>query len=531
MMDRRLLVLGLCDTLRFLCRSENRHCPQVLRHESRPTHPLVYRLIMGLSRMLPRGLHGAVIVMVSVVIPLVDAQPSAAVGTSRLQFEVRQFGATGTDLVNDTAAVQRAIDTCAAAGGGRVVVSPGPVITVGSVRLRSHVELHLERGAVLKGSPQHRDYTITIPYPMQLDPVEPVPRIGVMIFAEDAEDVAITGSGVIDGNGHAYVLEDTPHIYRCPQERPYTIVFKNCRHVTMRDVTVREAAFWTIRLFGSDDVLIDGIRILNDPKMPNNDGIDIDWSSNVRVANCHIVTGDDGISLHTSQPNEGINRPCENIIVTGCTITSHSAGLVVGADIDGIIRDAVFDSCIIKDSHRGVAVRNAMRGTVERISFSNMIIETRLYDSAWWGRAEPICVTVYPWTRRLAGGTVRDIRFSNLVCSGENGAVVCAYRPGALSGIHFDRITLAIDKTTAWDGGHQDFRPTYLEELPAIPVSGFILRNVNDVTFRDCRVIWGPHRPDYYRYALDAAGCTHLEAAGLTGESADPAHFPAAVIR
>jgi len=486
---------------------------------------------MGLSRMLPRGLHGAVIVMVSVVIPLVDAQPSAAVGTSRLQFEVRQFGATGTDLVNDTAAVQRAIDTCAAAGGGRVVVSPGPVITVGSVRLRSHVELHLERGAVLKGSPQHRDYTITIPYPVQLDPVEPVPRIGVMIFAEDAEDVAITGSGVIDGNGHAYVLEDTPHIYRCPQERPYTIVFKNCRHVTMRDVTVREAAFWTIRLFGSDDVLIDGIRILNDPKMPNNDGIDIDWSSNVRVANCHIVTGDDGISLHTSQPNEGINRPCENIIVTGCTITSHSAGLVVGADIDGIIRDAVFDSCIIKDSHRGVAVRNAMRGTVERISFSNMIIETRLYDSAWWGRAEPICVTVYPWTRRLAGGTVRDIRFSNLVCSGENGAVVCAYRPGALSGIHFDRITLAIDKTTAWDGGHQDFRPTYLEELPAIPVSGFILRNVNDVIFRDCRVIWGPHRPDYYRYALDAAGCTHLEAAGLTGESADPAHFPAAVIR
>jgi hypothetical protein len=118
-----------------------------------------------------------------------------------------------------------------------------------------------------------------------------------------------------------------------------------------------------------------------------------------------------------------------------------------------------------------------------------------------------------------------------LICSGENGAVVCAYRPDILSGIHFDHITLTIDKTTAWDGSHQDFRPTYLEELPAIPVSGFILRNVDDVTFRDCRVIWGRHRPDYYRYALDAEGCTHLEAGGLTGESADPAHFPAMVIR
>ena len=465
--------------------------------------------------------------MNSAIVSLIKTQPAAGADPHGSTFDARRFGATGTDRAHDTAVIQRTIDACAAAGGGRVVVSAGPVITVGSLRLRSHVELYLERGAILKGSARHEDYTITIPYPSELEPGAPVPDIGVMIFAEDAEDVAITGPGVIDGNGHAFVLEETPEIYRCPKDRPYTIVFKRCRHVTVRDVTVREAAFWTIRLLGSDDVLIEGIRILNDMKMPNNDGIDIDWSSNVRVANCHIVAGDDGVSLHTSQPNQGITRPCENIIVTGCTITCRSAGLVVGADIDGIIRDAIFDSCIIKNSHRGVAVRNAMRGTVERISFSNMVIETRLYDSAWWGRAEPICVMVYPWTPLMTGGTVRDISFSNLTCRSENGAVISAYRPGVLSGIHFDRITLTIDKTTALDGSHQDFRPTYLEKFPAIPVSGFILRNADDITFRDCRVIWGRHCPGYYRHVLDAARCTHLEADGLTGESADPARFPA----
>ncbi len=481
-------------------------------------------------RRLTRGLSGAVTIMLgSFVLPM-NAQPSPGADATTPPFDLRRFGVTGTDVKRDTDATQRAIDACAAAGGGRVVVPAGPTITVGSVRLRSHVELYLERGAVLKGSPHHQDYAATIPYPVQLDPAAPDIPIGVMVFADDAEDVAITGPGVIDGNGRAYVLEDTPYIYRCPQARPFTIVFRNCRHVTMRDVTVREAAFWTIRLFGSDDVLIDGIRILNDLKMPNNDGIDIDWSSNVRIADCHIVAGDDGISLHTSQPNGGITRPCENIVVTGCTITTHSAGLVVGADIDGIIRDVVFDSCIIKESHRGVAVRNAMRGTVEHILFSNMVIDTRLYDSAWWGRAEPICVMVNPWLARFEGGSVRDVRFSNLVCRGENGAVISAYRPGVLSGIHFDRVTITIDKTTEWDGGHQDFRPTYLEEFPAIPVSGFILRNADDVTFHDCRVVWGPHRPDYYHHALDAAGCTRLETDGLSGESADPARFPAKLI-
>lgn len=130
----------------------------------------MYRLIVGLSRKLHSGLHGAAIVMVSVVIPFADAQPSAAVGTSRLQFEVRQFGATGTDLVRRTAAVHRAIDTCAAADGGRSVVSAGRTITIGFLRLRGQVELYLERGAGLKGSPQHKDSSITIPYPMQLDP-------------------------------------------------------------------------------------------------------------------------------------------------------------------------------------------------------------------------------------------------------------------------------------------------------------------------------------------------------------------------
>ena len=132
--------------------------------------------------------------------------------------------------------------------------------------------------------------------------------------------------------------------------------------------------------------------------MPNNDGIDIDWSSNVRIHGCQISTGDDCISLKTAPLSEGIARPCENIVISGCTLRSRSSGIVLGCDVAGPIRDVVVSDCVIKDSHRGVAVRLSLGGTIERVLFSNLVIETRIFDSMWWGRGEPIQILALPWT-------------------------------------------------------------------------------------------------------------------------------------
>lgn len=447
------------------------------------------------------------------------------------RYDVTNFGAFRGEVPADTAVIQRAIDACAAAGGGVVVVPGGTRVTVGSLRLRSHVELQLERGAVLLATPRHEEFTITNPYPVTTRPGEVAPQIGVMFYADEAEDVAITGYGTIDGNSPAYVAEHGTEIDKAKQARPYTVVFRASKHVTLRDVTIRNGAFWTVRTLGCDDVLIADIRIDNSLLMPNNDGIDIDWSSNVRIRGCHIVSGDDCIALKTAPESMGITQPCENIIITGCTLKSRSSAIVMGSDVVGTIRDVIVDNCTITDSHRGVSVRLNMSGTMERISFSNLTIQTRLYDPAWWGRGTPIDVVVTPWNEVTTPGIVRDIRFSNIQARGENGIVVFGYGPGLIEGVSFDRVAVQIDKTTTYAGGQQDFRPAPANAFPDMPTSGFLLRNASGVVLRDCSVTWGKNRPAYYRHAIDAENCPDLVVRDFTGESADPAKYPARLIR
>lgn len=445
--------------------------------------------------------------------------------------DVTAFGAFGDDAVANAAIIQRALDACAASGGGTVVVPGGTRAVIGSIQLRSHVALHLERGSTLVASPRHEDFSLTNPYPVTTRPGDVAPPMGVMIYADGAEDVAITGAGTIDGNGDAYVAERGVEIHRAKQFRPYTVVFRACRRVTLRDVTVRNGAFWTVRTLGCDDVLIADVRIDNSLLMPNNDGIDIDWSSNVRIRDCHIVSGDDCIALKTAPENMGATQPCENVVITGCTLKSRSSAIVMGSDVVGTIRNVVVSDCVITDSHRGVSVRLNMSGTIERVTFSNLVIGTRLYDPAWWGRGTPIDVVVTPWNEVTRAGKVRDIRFSNIQCRGENGVVVYGHTPGLLEGVTFDRIAVHIDKTTDYAGGRQDFRPCPGEAMPELPTSGFLLRNTAGVTIRHCEVTWGAHRPDYYRHVIDAADCPGLVIDDLTGGSADPDRFPARLIR
>ncbi|HWA87169.1 MAG TPA: glycosyl hydrolase family 28 protein [Opitutus sp.] len=446
-------------------------------------------------------------------------------------YAVTAFGSFRGEVAADTAVVQKAIDACAAAGGGTVVVPGGMHATIGSIRLRSHVALHLERGAVLEASPRHEDFAIRIPYPVTTRPDEKAPPTGVMIYADEAEDVAITGAGTIDGNSPAYVAEHGKEIDKAKDRRPFTIVFHACRHVTLRDVTIRDGAFWTVRTLGCDDVLIADIRIDNSLLMPNNDGLDIDWSSNVRIRGCNIVSGDDCIALKTAPQSMGITQPCEHVVITGCTLKSRSSAIVMGSDVVGVIRDVVVADCAIHDSHRGVSVRCNMSGTIERISFSNLTIEARLYDPAWWGRGTPIDVVVTPWNDTMPAGKVRDVRFSNIICRGENGIVVYGYGPGMVEGVTFDRVDLRIDKKTNYAGGHQDFRPAPTNAFPKMATSGFLLRNAADVTIRNCSVTWGEHRPDYYEHALDAANCSNLKVDGFAGEAAHPERYAARLVR
>jgi polygalacturonase len=436
-------------------------------------------------------------------------------------YNVSDFGAGKGGIREDTAAIQRAIDACSAAGGGRVVIPAGASYTIATIVLKSRVELHLERGSLLEGSPHHADFTEFSSLPVTFDKGPP-PRLGVIVYADGAEDLAITGPGRIDGNDMAYVTKKGPNIYTCEELRPFAVVLRNCRHILLRDFCLTNSAFWTLRLQGCDDADIDAVRVDGDLLMPNNDGIDIDWSSNVRIHDCDISTGDDCISLKTAPLSGGISRPCENVVIRGCNLRSRSCAVAVGCDVGGPIRDVVVSDCVIRDSHRGIGVRLSLGGSIERVLFSNLVIETRIFDQMWWGRGEPIQVAALPWTADSKLGTIRDIRFSNILCTSENGVTVFADEPGHIENISFDHVAVHLVRPREFKGGQQDLRPNDRGGVRDIPTSGFLMRHASGVRLEDCEVTWGSGAPGYFEHALDAEACPGLDYSGLRGTAAHP---------
>ena len=236
---------------------------------------------------------------------------------------ILEHGAKGDGAANDAASIQAAIDACAAAGGGRVVVPAARIFCAGPIQLRSAVELHLEHASRLQAIPDRSLYTEEVLPPGWGDGTK-------WIHAFEAEDIAITGTGVIDGRGVAFMTEELPHIYRTAVGRPFVLSIEACRRVTIRDMTLVDAPFWAVHLLGCEDVLISDIRILNNLKVPNCDGIDPHRCRNVRITGCHIEAGDDCICPKSEAGFEKYGAT-EDIVVTGCTFVSTSCAIKLGS--------------------------------------------------------------------------------------------------------------------------------------------------------------------------------------------------------
>lgn len=450
---------------------------------------------------------------------------------------VFDFGAVGDGTADDTAAVQAAIDAASQRGGGTVILPGGHTFRCGSVQLKSHIELRLESGSRLIAAERPANFERRLIVGALNGGVTAGNETssGMFLWAENAQDITVTGHGVIDGSAQSFITSEADDIYRMDQRRPFPFFLIGCTGVTLRDIRFENAALWTVRLSGCADVLIDGIGIHNDMKIPNADGIDLDHCRRVRIVGCDIVTPDDGISLKTSEEFMEYG-PCEDITITGCTIESRSTAITIGADTEQPLRNIVVSNCVIRNSHRGVSVSvgTGAGGFVENVLFSNLVIETRHMSDSWWGCGEPIAVHSAPWHDEA--GAVRHVRFSNILARSENGIVIHATHPGHVEDVLLNDVRLELSRWTDYPGHRLDLRPIDHTEPfpgrdgtghdvnglhPAVP-AGVLIDGVHDVRLRDVQIIWGDAPEGEFGAALDIRNSHDIRWSELTAPGFDP---------
>lgn len=412
-------------------------------------------------------------------------------------YVVTDFGAEGNGKTDDAVAIQKTIDLCSSNGGGMVLFPAGKTFMSGPLHLKSNVNLHFQPNSMLIANPDESIYKESAFGANRGE--------GMMwLSGKDIENVSITGKGRIDGNGVAFMGAELDDSYELKpvtdfDPRPHVLTLINARNVRITGVTISNSAYWTVHLVGCYDVAISDISLLNNLKIRNGDGIDIDHSRKVRISNCFIESGDDCICLKNRREFEEYG-PCYDIVVTNCIMTSRSCAVKIGSENMDSISRVLFDNCIITDSNRGIGIQNRDEGTVTDVTFSNMTVDCHLYSDVWWGKSEPIYVTSYPRARgnhkdagwrfpkgatKGACGEVSDIRFHNITSRSENGIFLGCDTPGKIRNVTIDNVTLTLEKTTGWPGGVYDRRPCEGEGFIKSPVFGIFSENVENLTVRD----------------------------------------------
>lgn len=413
---------------------------------------------------------------------------------------VRDFGAVGDGKTKDTAAIQKAIDA-----GGMVHFPPGIYLS-GTLYLKSNGGLDLEPGAVLLASPDREDYNAD-DFCVQNAVFTKEHVSGAhFIVAVEQKNIVIRGGGIIDGNRKAFyneIWKEHPYIFKLTDWRPGQMVyFCECENVWIMDVGLNHAPYWTLFLHGCERVNVHGIRIWNDFRTHNGDGIDLDCCRYVTVSNSIIHSGDDCITFRGNDQKLKQKKPCENITVTNCILETRCNAFRVGVG-NGLIRNCTVSNIIIQNTRTGIQVNSRYSpesegATIENILFSDILMDVK--------RPVAVCSDV----RGSHDEPIKPIR--NLVFRNLNGTAcwsnfVESNRRGDIRDIVFSGVKL---KYSGGDDVKDGPSLIYAEFGTRNAPAAFHLTNVEKVTFRDVKVEWNTDSQNW-KYGIMAENSGPLE--------------------
>lgn len=468
-------------------------------------------------------------VALSVAILLPTGRPLFA--ASPATFNVKDFGATGTKSDDAQAAIQRAVDACAAAGGGMVYLPPGDY-TSGTIKLKSHVRFHIEAGATVFASLNRSTFDK-----------------GALFYGEGLENITLEGRGLVDGqssyewrlNDHEddfirpnLVLMETlrkPLMRAFPKGHPKEtnfprmVLLVRCKDVRIAGLSFVRSPSWNIHPYGCERVVIDDVTIQSSLKEGVwADGIDPDGCKDVRISNSTIETGDDAIVFYSIDAY-GPALPCENITVTNCRLSSASSALKFCDGNRNAIRKVTVDNCVITSPNRGIAFMNFDHGHVSDVVLSNLTIETKLHDWFWWGDGEALHFNIKRRSEIHASvpklpvqpiGAIRNVIIRNLIARGNGSSLILGHPESFLENVTLDNIRL------------------FLSAIPEHPMQqkaehALKIRWARNLKLRDIEVHWEKPAFDGWKSALCLEDIQGLERDGFSGRPA-AAEFPAVVL-
>jgi hypothetical protein len=426
------------------------------------------------------------------------AEPSRPVGPAHdlgaRVYNIRDYGAKGDTLSLDTTAVQKAIDACTQDGGGTVLV-PAGTFQIGTVELKSHVTLHIAAAGKLLGSADGKQYHSVDAIPLRGDTTLEDGN-WALLFAVNAKNVAIEGPGTIDGQGaqfHPAVRGQTPPSGLGGNKRPYHVLAYRCEDLCIRNISLLDCAYHSVRVIQSQRVHLDGIYIHNRVN-GNNDGFHFISAEHVTLSNCIIESQDDACAMFGS---------CKNITITNSSFSTRWSVFRFGG---GTAENITVSNCLLYEVDGcPIKFQGDPGSRFENISFSNLVLKdvTGPISISIGGRLPPPNDKVPVVARNISFSNIHGTVTTNPPQLSES-TVTSAYNPGEthscivlncindsiLENISFDNIHLTFGGGgTAEDAARRDMPQIFGEyfRLGPMPAYGLYARNVRGLTLQNVR--------------------------------------------